>query len=280
MRSPQILLLIPILLFVVYFLYDTKANEPPTEGAAKFLQTLQQNNLEGALREFGDNTCHCAPEGGYIAYLQYESGHDPNLAFLMGHNFTVGKTRVEKLPYNGEKYFFPWDKPEDTIVYAPILFNQEERPYFLPLDMAYGYEMTEEQLKEFTQNPAKDWAPGFTLRLRWSLDKGVIPPRDPKAKKTEMERAAADGLLPKELLKYLHPKDAGPVKAGSETKPASAFAAELPKLHSVVLGMKVVRRGLLNRWSVKKVGMERPVLAQDGKAIPLGEELKPTAQVN
>jgi hypothetical protein len=88
----------------------------------------------------------------------------------------------------------------------------------------------------------------------------VIGTRDPKAKKTEAERMASDGLLPKEYLRYLHPKDAAGVKVGEKVEPATAVAAELPKLKSITIGMKVVRRGLLSRWAVKKAGVSDPVL--------------------
>jgi hypothetical protein len=270
MRNPQLLLLIPIFLFVLYFLYDTKANDPPTDAATTFLQTLSQNDVERALREFGDNTCHCAPEGGYISYLQYNSGYDPNLSFLLGKHFTTGKMNTEKLPYNGEKYVLPWDKPEDVLVYVPLEFPEGERPYFLPTDMAYGYEMSAEQVKAFEKDPSPLWKRAFTLRLRNTLEPGVIKERDPKAGKTQIERMAADGLLPKEIMKYVHPKDAAPVKNGSKVDPASAFAATLPRLKSVTIGMKVVRRGLLTRWAVKKAGFNKPILVTaDGKEIPL-----------
>ena len=268
MRSPQLLLLIPIFGFVLYFLYDTKAHEPPTEAAAQFLQTLQQGDVESALREFGDNTCHCAPEGGYISYLQLESGYDPNLSFLLGKQFKLGRMKSEPLPYNGEKYMMPWDKPEDQLVYVPIEFAQTDRPYFLPMDSAYGYEMADADLKAFEKDPSKRWRRGFTLRLRSSLQPGVIHERDSKAKKTEAERMAADGLLPKEYLKYLHPKDAAGVKTGDKVQPASAMADGLPKLKAITIGMKVVRRGLLSRWAVKKAGFSDPVLVMpDGKQI-------------
>lgn len=270
MRAPQLLLLIPIFVFVLYFLYDTKRSEPPTDAARAFLQTLSAGDVEGALREFGDNTCHCAPEGGYISYLQYESGYDPNLAFLLGRNFSLGEMRTEPLPYNGEKYAFPWEKPEDALVYVPLQFAEDQRPYFLPLDMAYGYEMTAEQVNAFDANPANGWKRGFTLRLRNTLDAGGIKQRDSKAPKTEMERLAAEGTLPKEYLKYLHPNDAAPVKDGIQTKPASAFASSLPRLKSITIGMKVVRRGIFSRWAVKKAGFDKPVIvAANGKEITL-----------
>jgi hypothetical protein len=272
MRSPQALLLIAILVFVFVAVYKTKAEEEPTEDAQLFFQKLQANDVPDALRYFGDNTCHCAPEGGYIAYLQYESGHNPNLAFLLGRNFTLGKMRYERLPYNGEKYLLPWDKPEDTIVYAPIEFSEKERMYFLPADMAYGYEMSDKQFQEFRTDPSKDWMNGFTLRLRPTLEPGFIPPRAPDAARTQFEKDAEQGLIPKEYLRYLHPKDPAAVKnASGEIKPASAYAAQMPTLKSVTVGLKVVRRGLFARWAVQKAGVQDPVVFSDGKEFKLKE---------
>lgn len=271
MRSP-LLLLLPILLFVAAAIFMTKADEQPTEEAAIFLTKLRSNDVTGAMHHFGDNTCHCAPAGGYIAYLQYESGQDPGLAFLLGSNFDIGKMRVEKLPYNGEKYLFPWDKPEDTIVYAPIAFAQNNRPYFLPLDMAFGYETSESQLVAYENDPSVQWAKGFTLRVRPTLEEGFIKPRDPKAPRTQLEKAAEDGVLPKEYAKYLHPKDPAAIKlANGQIKSASAVSDQLPRLQSIVVGLKMVRRGLFGRWAVQKVGVETPVIESKGKEFKLKE---------
>ncbi len=273
MRSIQVLILVPIILFVFIAMFVTKSDEAPTEEAVVILQKLRSGNLVEAVAEFGDNTCHCAPEGGYISYVQYESGHDPNLAFLVGQKFDIGTPRMEALPYNGEKYFFPWDKPEDTIVYVPITFAASNRPLFLPQDMAFGYEMTEKQLQQFINDPTEHWMRSFTTRLRPTLSTGLVKPRDPKAKKTEMEKAAEQGLLPAEFSKYLIPKDAAPVKTASgKTEPAAAFTAQLPRLQSIVIALKIVRRGSLARWAVRKVGIEKPVLVSAGKQFELKEE--------
>lgn len=272
MRSPQVLLLLPILCFVLFAVYSTKASEEPTEAVSTFLRHLQRNDIQGALRDFGDNTCHCAPEGGYIAYLQYESGHDPNLAFLLGRRFELGKMRWEKLPYNGEKYAFPWDKPEDTLVFAPITFASDDMPFFVPMDTAFGIAIPKSELTAFESDPSNDWMRAFTMRLRPTLRAGFIPPRDPAAERTQAERAAEEGTLPKEYLKYLHPKDAGDIKEpDGKLVPAAQYAAELPKLKSIVLGLKVVRRGIFQRWAVQKIGVEKPIIVSGAKEFTLVE---------
>ncbi len=278
MRSIQVLILVPIIILVFVVMFVVKSDESPTEEGVGILQKLRTSDLEGAVAEFGDNTCHCAPEGGYISYLQYESGHDPNLAFLLGQKFDIGTPRMETLPYNGEKYFLPWDKPEDTIVFLPISFSDANRPLFLPQDMAFGYEMTEKQLQQFINNPSEHWMRSFTTRLRPTLSAGLVKARDPQAKKTEMEKAAEQGLLPAEFSKYLIPKDAAPVQtAPGKTEPATAFADQLPRLQSIVIALKIVRRGALSRWAVRKVGVEKPVLVSNGKQFELKEE--PTTPV-
>lgn len=273
MRLTQLLLLLPLALFLIVGVFALNGSEPPTEEATVFLNTLRKNDIEAALFEFGDNTCHCAPEGGYISYLQYASGNNPNIAFLLGQNFSEGKATYEPLPYNGEQYVFPWDKPEDMLVRVPIQFDAVTSPYFIPLDSAYGFEISEDEMNKFLQHPEEGWKRAFTLRLRPSLKPGFIPARDPKAKKTEMERMAEDGTLPKEYLKYIHPKDAAGVKLkDGRTVPMQDYADRLPRLSSIVLDFKIVRRGSFKRWSVKKVGVEKPVLTTNGVSIEILEK--------
>lgn len=271
MRSFHIFLLVGIFLFGGVAVFMSQAQEDPADEARSFLKLVSKSDLDGALQEFGDNTCHCAPKGGYGSYFKYED--EPTLAFLVGKDFSVQKTSVKKLPYNNEPYVLPWDKPEDVAVRAWVDIPEGSRPYFLPLDTAFGYEISQALLKQFTSNPEKDWWKAFTLRLRQSLQPGLIPKYDPNAKQakgTEADEAATENILPAEMMKYLHPADAAPVSVmDKKVQPMSEFANELPRLKSIVIGMKIVRRGALKRWAVKKIGYEDPVITANGHDMTL-----------
>ncbi len=277
MRSFQVLLLLGIFLISAFAIFSTQAGEDPRDEARKFLSKIQSGDFDSALREFGDNTCHCAPRGGYIAYLQYEAAQEPNLAFLKGQSFKFGPMRVKRLPYNKEKYILPWDKPEDVAVYVPLEFDDPARsPYFLPLDMAYGYNMPESEFNKFLLNPEPDWWKGFSLRLRSSLLPGVIKPADTRKPESEADIISTRNILPAELTRYLHPADAAAVTSSlGQTIPAAAAGSKLPRLKSILIGLKIVRRGTISRWAVKKLAIDEPALLVDGKEIQLSRQAPP-----
>jgi hypothetical protein len=283
MRSPQLILLPIILIITVCLLLTSQSSEQPTDEAVTFLTKLKSGDVEASVAEFGDNTCHCAPVGGYINYLRYESDENPNYAFLLGQKFSIGQPRQIELPFNGEKYLLPWDRPEDRGVFVPISFdNAQTRPYFIPLDTAYGYTIDNTDLEKFLNDPAEGYRKGFCLRLREQLGPGFIKPYVKGQKnQSEADKLAEKGLLPPEMLRYLHPADPGQVKASDgKLAPISASAERLPRLKSMILGMKVVRRGWFKRWSVKKIGLEEAVIAlPGGKDITLLQrDLNPAAQ--
>lgn len=274
MRGPQGFLMIVFCLAAVTAVMFAMSSGSPAKEARIFLSYVRGNNYGSAVREFGDNTCHCAPEGGYGAFLRYDQAHDPNLAFLMGTNFTMAEPTVKKLPYNGEKYMMPWDKPEDTAVFVPITFpDPSQRPFFLPLDMAFGHQMSEDDVKSFVADPSLNWRRGFTLRLREKL-KGtaMTPPGAPKPPPPESD-AALEQILPKGAARYMTPADASSVvlKDGRVVA-ADQFKDQLPRLKSITVGLKIVRAGWWRRWAIKKVGVQDIVVTSNGKDFELHEQ--------
>jgi hypothetical protein len=275
-RLAPALLLLAILGFGAFFAFSEMVNADPADEAKKFLRLVEAGNYRQALSEFGDNTCHCAPKGGYVAYLRYDTANDPSLAFLLGQKFEAGKATVKKLPFNGEAYMMPWDKPEDVAVYVPITFDDPAtRPYFLPMDMAFGNEMPESEVKAFESAPDKDWWRAFTLRLRSRLTADVIEKVPPPKSNLEAEQpseAPAD-LIPPELAKYQHPGEAANVKlSDGKTVPAQQVAGDLPRLQSAIIGFKIVRAGVWHRWAIKKLGVMEPVIVSGGKTFKLTAE--------
>ena len=266
-----------ILIATIVILVTTLGTEPSTDEAGIFLDKLQQGDRHSVVTQFGDNTCHCQPRGGYVAFLKYESGENDNLAFLYAHKFKAGtdmKTREVPTVEKFQGSSLPWEHPESTEVDVPLSFDKNEySPYFLPLDMAYGHPVKEADLDAFSKDPSKEFWTSLALRLRPSLDKGVVAPAAPDAdKKPEFMADFYKSMLPPEACKYLKPTDAGDVlsKAEGKATPATAFTAKFPRLKAAVLRLTVVRRGKFQRWSIKKGTLIDPVFElADGKELAL-----------
>ena len=273
MRSLHVVLLLGIFAATAFMIFSTAVNEPPAEEVKVFFQKVQSGDVRQILREFGDNTCHCAPKAGYIAYLQYEPNEDPTLAFMLGQKFQLGEITTKKLPYNGTKYIFPWDKPEDYAAFVRVSFEPDQAPYFLPLDTAYGVAIPQKELESFIADPQKNWWKALTVRLRTTLEPGLIKQPDPNAPLSEDDQKVAEmiksGDLPKEWAAYMHPADPGPIESANGKVPISQFAASLPRLKSMLFGMKVVRRGAIQPWKIRKLAYDDPVLYVGSKEVPL-----------
>lgn len=277
MTALRNIILLAAFLVAMFVIFTTLSQEEPTEQTKLFLHKLEQNDSNGLLTQFGDNTCNCQPRGGYIAYLLYRSGEQNNLSALLGQSFTAGQPAVKYVPtkskYKGGN--LPWEQPESTEIDIPIQFNQKEQaPYFLPLDMAFGHEIKEADFNEFCQHPEQGFEKSLALRLRPTVKSGLIPPPaakpDPK-RKPEYTADVFMELLPKDKSRYLRPMDAASVKLTSgKTLPAEAFAGKLPRLKAANLKFLVGRRSKYKRWAIGKVFLRDPELElSDGKILKL-----------
>lgn len=213
----------------------------PDEDTHVFFAKLQSGDLNEIVRCFGDNTCNCPPKGGYVSYIRYESGQEPNLAFLVGTKFDRGAWHTSQVSEE-TTYFWPWDQPETYYVDVPLSFDQD-KVYFLPLDMAFGKSMSQSDLEKFAKHPEADSYKGFSLRLRPTIAPGLVG-------KPPAELIKEMGDLP---LNYLFPTDAASVtdKSGKVLS-ASVAELELPYLKQALLRLKVVRRGSLRSWKIAK----------------------------
>lgn len=264
-----------ILLMTIVILITTVGSEPCTEEASIFLNKMMEGDRPAVLTQFGDNTCHCQPRGGYSAFLKFESGENDNLAFLYEHKFKVGAMTAKEVP-TVEKFqgsSLPWEKPESNEVDVQLSFDKKDySPYFLPLDMAYGYPIKEADLDKFCLDPSIEFFKSTALRLRPSLEKGLVPPAptDPN-RKPEFMADYYKTMLPPEACKYLKPTDAADViTADGKPAPAAQFADKLPRLKAGVLRLVVVRRGKMQRWAIKKGTFIDPVFTlADGKELAL-----------
>lgn len=232
----------------------------PEAAAASFLGKLKASDRKGAIEMFGDNTCKCPPRGGYETYLRYDS-HGPNLAFLIGQpfNYATGKvTPIDaKIPY-----VMPWDKPLTTYVDVDLTFP-DKKPYFLPLEMAFGIPMTESQFNDFLSQPGKDAWKGFAQRLRPTIGRGVIP-GPTNSEKGVQSKDELENLLSPEMIPFLRPTDAGDVVLDHHSKMSrSEIESKLPRLESATLRLRVVKSGQLKPWMINKFRFEKALVIEN-----------------
>lgn len=170
-----ILLLVLMAIIASTWMSSNMLSEPDAEGMT-FLDYVRQGDVVKSVRQFGSNACRCPAKGGWVSYLIYKSGQEQNLAFMLGHPFETGKPKDSPIQ-NGKEAVLPWQKPEDYAVDVPITFKTEQyMPYFLPLKMAYGKDMTEDEFNHFLVDPDEESWKGLTMRLRPGLAKGSIKP--------------------------------------------------------------------------------------------------------
>jgi len=286
----------------------------PADEAVAFLNDVKSGNLSRAVKRFGGNVCRCPAKGGWGSYLIYISAQEPNLAFMVGKDFSMGKAAVDRLDRK-TSYVLPWEKPEDTIVDIPITFDEKKYlPLFLPLKMAYGHKMTEKEFSDFVANPDTEAWKGFYLRLRPTTEPGALrPPEgaitpdaemefealkkdkikafddkkvDSEAERKEREKRESDSqkeiqelkeLFGEEAASYIEPKDPGPVIMSDGTEmPRERVSEMLPRLKSTLMRLHVVRRGQLKDWTIYHFGMMENVMRlNDGRELKLVHDRPP-----
>jgi hypothetical protein len=284
MRVILPLFLIGCFLIVLFQAFRGDQPSDPSRHALSFVQHVQNNDYEKVVASFGGNICRCPAKLGWVSYLFYNSGEEPNLAFLMGHDFEAGPIAVKAMKSDAKNYSI-LDKPEDFAVAIPLRFDHY-RPMFLPLDMAYGYDISSEQFEQFLADPDHEAWKGLTLRMRPSLDKGtadepeaakILVNKQKKKAKREQSKTGQAGQeeqpvqndLEKELFgdaaRYNTPKDAGTVKlADGTTLSNEAVAARLPRLKSAILHLHMVRRDQRQPFTVFHFVISDPVLSLAG----------------
>jgi hypothetical protein len=248
-RIPYFLLMVICVIFVAGTL-ATGGDQLKSANAVKdLLACVQRGDINSARLMLGDNTCSCPPRGGWVSLLKYESGHEPNLAFLLRQNFAINNIHNETI-HALHGYVFPWDKPEDRMVDLNILFLNHP-PYFLPLNLAFGIPMSIQEFTQWRNTFKSDANPRvFSLRLRNSLYPGLIDQVPPDKR---------EALLPTSVRAYIHPRDCAVVlDEHGKALSTDSLARQLPRLKAVHAYFVVVRRGVLNPWTIKSVRFMQP----------------------
>lgn len=174
--------LYPLLMFcalgiVLAVFVNENLSADPSKTGETFLKAVHEGQYQVAVDQFGGNACKCPAKGGWVSYLIYSSSQEPNLAFMTGKsfNYSMGKPLAIETSEEAKKGSVPWQAPEDVVIDVKIDFNKNDfMPLFLPVNMAYGKDMSEEELLEFLKDPDSEAWKGFTLRFRPSLEKGAI----------------------------------------------------------------------------------------------------------
>jgi hypothetical protein len=287
---PLVILILAVLASIlsVTFLFGFD----PKQEASAFIEAVQSGNLGRTARHFG-MICVCPVRGGWGSYLVYQSGEEPNLAFLMGHHFRTEQNNLVSL-WQATTPSLPWRRAEEADVNLTLEFPKEDyRPMLLPLPLAYGKDMRFKDFQHFINHPAEGLGQGMTLRLRSGLQPGSIKPnvesidpqerpqfkaldgesnalksKDPRLNNKSDQTSQAGKLLTEALkhqnTPYLIPKEAGNV-IGEDGKPIAIEAVEkkLPRLRSAILILHVVRSGPWQNWAVFRFAFTRPIFSQD-----------------
>lgn len=265
---------------VVLMLWGSAAWADPEGLARLFVKRVQAGDVAGAQRLFGDPQFRTPPRGGDGAYFVYESGQEPNLAFLVGHPFDIGQTSMRES--RSDWYLI------DGVLYAyvtiPLSFRPErDQPYLLPSAMAFGRRMPFVAFMNFVVAP--DQTRGefrdFSLRLRPSIEAGLIrppaprvavppPPVGPPGAGPTMPSPAQMAEMSTSLFQAA-PRDPAPVLLPTgEALTTEQLKRLLPRLRAITLEVHLERRGRLAAFGVSSFQFTEAVLATDLGEVRVG----------
>ncbi|PWU00581.1 MAG: hypothetical protein C5B53_03855 [Candidatus Melainabacteria bacterium] len=282
-----VLILILALVFLGVLALQVVSGSPRTE-ALTFVDALQSGNLPRAVGHFDANTCRCSAKGGWGSYLVYQSGQEPNVAFLVGRKFQVGEPKITALDKKGNSGAL-WLQAERAIVDLTLEFDPKQySPMLLPVPLAYGMNMTLAEFKKFIDDPGNGMGRGLSLRLRRGLKPGDIKPDldnlDEKTKArfsftrfstSDYQRGpgtidtdTAERYLRMASLahpgKSIVPMDAARVlDSKNNPVPIETLEKQLPRLKSIVLSLALNHNGPLNNWMIARLALLDPVFTEE-----------------
>ncbi len=264
---------------IAWFYFDNYKENDPIYIAKEFLCSISKGDIKKAKSYFGGK-CACLVPGGWVSYLLYKSGQEPNLAYLVGKNFPI--ENFCKGPEISE--------PQDPFtklcrVTVPITFSEDTRPYFLPVKMAFGKTMDESEFLHFSNDPYKEWQKGFTLRIRPSISKGTInQPNNIETTNTnsavlstyEKNSQSLFRLLGDEVVSFLPPTDAGTVICSDKTfLKQKEIELLLPRIRNINLDLLLIRKPHKPNWQIMECKSTEAVLqVGNGSLAALKEPTK------
>lgn len=251
------------------------ANAGATATAESFLRHLQGGDVERAKRLLDDPRYRGTPPGGVDAYFVYESGYEPNLAFLVRQPFAVGV--ASERTQRSDWYLL--DGTLYATVSIPLTF-QEPRPWVLPAPVAFGHPMPFLDLVKFAVEPGR-YAQHLTLRVRHGIEPGRLRPPAPRvaAPLPPVGPAGAASIAarvePTDTYGSMmgqRPVDPAPVRLPSgEALTAEQLQRFLPRLATITIDVSLVRRGrLLASWGVTRWRFRNALVATEVGTRPVG----------
>lgn len=243
------------------------ADAGATATAESFLRHLQRGDVEHAKGLLDDPKYRGTPRGGVDAYFAYESGYEPNLAFLVGQRFGLGV--ASERTQRSDWYLL------DGTIYATVsipLTFLDPRPWVLPAPIAFGHPMAFLDLVKFAVEPGR-YAQNLTLRVRSGIEPGRIRPPAPRvAPPPPVGPAGAASIVarlePTDTYGSMmgqRPVDPAPVRLPSgEALTTDQLQRFLPRMATITVDVSLVRRGrLLASWGVTRWTFRDAVVATE-----------------
>jgi hypothetical protein len=243
----------------------------PAAAAIEFVQHLQRNDLDGAKRILENSGYRYRHAAGDDVYFVYESGYDPNLAFLIGRRSVIGTPASRQQRSD-------WYLLDGTIyasVAVPLRF--EHRSWVLPAPTAFGRLIDFSTFMNFVAAPAAH-PELLSLRIRPSLEPGLIqppkprfvappPPVMPRGRATVSQTAGLDTYG---ALTGSGPVDPAPVVLPSgEHLSAAQMARLLPRLAGITLNFSLIRWGRFSAWKIVRWNFTDAVLLTEKGEITI-----------
>lgn len=243
----------------------------PEQTASEFVKQIQEGAIDKAKRLLENSGYRYRHPGGDDIYFAYETGYDPNFAFLIGKPFIIGTAAVRE--QRSDWYLI------DGTIYADVMLPlrfESYRPWVLPAPMAFGRRMEFIDFVNYAAAPAPH-VEHLSLRIRPSLEPGLIkepkprfsappPPVAPSGTRAVMPQVDTYGSLLGSL-----PVDPAPVVLPSgERLTAAQMSRFLPRLSGITLTISLIRWGRLSSWRVVRWNFDGATVITEKGEISMG----------
>jgi len=260
--------------FIAWFAPAIARGADAERTAKDFLRHLQRGELERAKGLLDNSGSRYRHQDGDDIYFTYESGYEPNLAFLVGHPFAIGAQSVKE--QRSDWYLL------DGTIYADValpLRFESYRPWVLPVPIAFGRAMDFNDFINFVIAPGANLE-HLSLRIRPSLEPGLIkPPRSQFVAPPPPPTAPGGGALAVQSAPFSvygslfgsRPVDSGPVVLPSGEKlDTGQMMRFLPRLSAMTLNLALIRAGRFSSWGVVRWNFTSATLITEKGAVVMG----------